>query len=140
MDQERRLPPQAGPALPAGDSPQAAISLSRGTAWDPHSTHRPDVPLAADEDARYRRAGCPARVSVWALQTSRGSTDEVYQARRLDVVRIFARHLQALDPATELPPDDVLSRRYRRIPPYLYSPEQITALMSAADSLRRAPR
>ena len=41
----------------------------------------------------------------WALQTSRGSTDEVYQARRLDVVRIFARHLQALDPATEIPPD-----------------------------------
>ena len=27
MDQERRLPPQADPALPAGDSPQAAISL-----------------------------------------------------------------------------------------------------------------
>ena len=76
----------------------------------------------------------------WALQTSRGSTDEVYQARRLDVVRIFARHLQALDPATEIPPDDVLSRRYRRIPPYLYSPEQITALMSAADSLAPAMR
>ena len=28
--------------------------------------------------------------------------------------RIFARHLQALDPTTEVPPDDVLSRRYRR--------------------------
>jgi integrase len=76
----------------------------------------------------------------WALQTSRGSTDEVYQARRLDVVRIFARHLQALDPSAEIPPDDVLSRRYRRIPPYLYSPEQITALMSAADSLAPAMR
>ncbi len=76
----------------------------------------------------------------WALQTSRGSTDEVYQARRLDVVRIFARHLQALDPATEIPPGDVLSRRYRRIPPYLYSPEEITALMSAAGSLAPAVR
>ena len=30
------------------------------------------------------------------------------QARRLDVARIFARHLQALDPATEVPRDDVL--------------------------------
>lgn len=40
----------------------------------------------------------------WATRTSRGSGDEVYQARRLDVVRIFARHLQALDPATEVPP------------------------------------
>ena len=39
------------------------------------------------------------------------AASEVYQARRLDVVRIFARHLQALDPATEVPPEDVLSRR-----------------------------
>ena len=70
----------------------------------------------------------------------RGSGNEVYQARRLDVVRIFARHLQALDPATEVPPDDVLSRRYRRIPPYLYSPDEIAALMNAADALRPALR
>lgn len=72
---------------------------------------------------------------TWATQTARASGDEVYQARRLDVVRIFARHLQALDPATEVPPEDVLSHRYLRIPPYLYSPEEVTALMSAADGL-----
>jgi integrase len=71
----------------------------------------------------------------WATQTTRGSSDAVYQARRLDVARIVARHLQALDPATEVPPDDVLSRRYRRIPPYLYPPQEITALMNAADGL-----
>ena len=76
----------------------------------------------------------------WATRTSRGSDDEVYQARRLDVVRIFARHLRALDPATEVPPEDVLSRRYRRIPPYLYSPREIAALMSAADDLAPALR
>jgi integrase/recombinase XerD len=71
----------------------------------------------------------------WATRTAKGSGDEVYQARRLDVARIFARHLQALDPATEVRPDDVLSRRYRRIPPYLYSPEEVAALMNAADDL-----
>ncbi len=76
----------------------------------------------------------------WATRTTRGSGDEVYQARRLDVVRIFARHLQALDPATEVPPEDVLSRRYRRIPPYLYSPEELAALMSAAEGLAPAIR
>ena len=76
----------------------------------------------------------------WATRTTRGSGDEVYQARRLDVVRIFARHLQALDPATEVPPDDVLARRYRRIPPYLYSPQEVAALMSAADGLAPAMR
>jgi len=71
----------------------------------------------------------------WATRTSRGSGDEVYQARRLDVARIFARHLQALDPATEVPPGDVLSRRQGRIPPYLYSPREIAALMNAAGDL-----
>ena len=76
----------------------------------------------------------------WAARTARGSGDEVYQARRLDVARIFARHLQALDPATEVPPGDVLSRRYRRIPPYLYSSEEVAALMSAADGLAPAMR
>jgi len=77
---------------------------------------------------------------AWATQTSRGSGDEVYQARRLDTVRIFARHLQALDPATEIPPGDVLSRRYRRIQPYLYPPGEVAALMSAADGLAPAIR
>ena len=48
------------------------------------------------------------------------------------VVRIFARHLAALDPATEVPPEDMLPHRYRRIAPYLYSPGEITALMAAA--------
>jgi integrase/recombinase XerD len=76
----------------------------------------------------------------WATRTSRGSGNEVYQARRLDVVRIFARHLQALDPATEVPSDDVLSRRYLRIQPYLYSPAEIAALMTAAGALRPALR
>ena len=76
----------------------------------------------------------------WATTTSRGSDHEAYQARRLDVVRIFARHLQPLDPATEVPPGDVLDRRQCRIPPYLYSPQEVTALMSAARALRPALR
>ena len=71
----------------------------------------------------------------WATRTVTGSDDPVYQARRLDVVRIFARHLQAIDPATQVPPDDVLSRRYRRVPPYLYTATEVTALMSAAGRL-----
>ena len=50
-----------------------------------------------------------------AIQTSRGSHDEVYWSRRLMVVRIFARHLAAMDPATEVPPEDMLPHHYRRI-------------------------
>ena len=74
----------------------------------------------------------------WA--TSTPSDHEAYQARRLDIVRIFARHLQPLDPGTEVPPEDVLDRRQWRIPPYLYSPQEVTALMAAARTLQPAFR
>jgi integrase/recombinase XerD len=72
---------------------------------------------------------------AWATDTPR-SSDEVYRSRRLMVVRIFARHLQTLDPATEVPPPDVLAHHKRRRTPYLYSPQEITALMAAADELK----
>ncbi len=76
----------------------------------------------------------------WATQSPHASTDEVYWSRRLMVVRSFARHLKTLDPATEIPPSDVLPHHYRRIPPYLYSPDEITALLVAAGRLAPALR
>jgi integrase/recombinase XerD len=71
---------------------------------------------------------------AWATTTLR-SCDEVHWSRRLMVVRVFARHLAVLDPATEIPPADILPHHYRRVTPHLYTPEQIAALMAAADAL-----
>ena len=53
-------------------------------------------------------------------------------ARRLAEVRIFARYVQALDPATEVPPPGLLPVRTRRLTPYLYSDDEIAALMAGA--------
>jgi integrase/recombinase XerD len=72
---------------------------------------------------------------AWATGTAR-SRDRLWWARRLMVVRIFARHLQALDPATQVPPMDVLPHSYRRTTPYLYSPQQLAGLVQAAGRLR----
>ncbi len=72
---------------------------------------------------------------TWAASPARGSTDPAYLARRLDIARIFARHMQVLDPATEVPPPDALPRRYRRITPYLYPPEETAAILRAAGEL-----
>jgi integrase/recombinase XerD len=71
----------------------------------------------------------------WARGTLRGSDHATYLARRLMVVRIFARHMKTLDPATEVPPEDVLPQRKYRIAPYLYSPAEINALIEAASGL-----
>ena len=65
---------------------------------------------------------------AWATGTTR-SRDPLWWARRLMVVRIFARYLQALDPATQVPPMDVLPHAYRRTTPYLYSPQQLADLV-----------
>jgi integrase len=72
---------------------------------------------------------------AWATGTTR-SRDPLWWARRLMVVRIFARHLRALDPATQVPPPDVLPHAYRRSTPYLYSAQQLADLVEAASRLR----
>ena len=69
---------------------------------------------------------------TWA--TSAG-TDPSYWAHRLSIVRQFARHLQTIDPACEVPPAQLLPYRAPRATPYLYAPEEIRALMRAAGDL-----
>jgi integrase/recombinase XerD len=76
---------------------------------------------------------------AWATSTER-STDQVHWSRRLMVVRIFARHLQALVPATEIPPDDALPHHYRRVTPHLFTPGELQAILTATDALRPAFR
>ena len=55
-----------------------------------------------------------------------------YLGKRLCVVRGFARHLKAFDPATEVPSADLLRWQACRAVPYIYSDEDIAALMTAA--------
>ncbi|TMR08159.1 integrase [Nonomuraea turkmeniaca] len=71
---------------------------------------------------------------TWAMLPT--SADPSWWAKRLTVVRVFSRHLAALDERTEVPPEDLLPRGHERsAPPFLYSPEQIIALITAAGTL-----
>lgn len=56
-------------------------------------------------------------------------------AARLSVVRGFAHHLQASDPATTVPPAGLFPNQPRRAIPYLYSSEELTRLLTAARTL-----
>ena len=62
----------------------------------------------------------------------------VQWAHRLSMVRGFARYLQAIDPATEVPPHDVFAARYQRPTPYLWQEIEVLDLMAAARLLRPA--
>jgi len=58
---------------------------------------------------------------------------------RLCVTRDFARYVSALDPATQVPPTDLLARRgpsSARAEPFVYSPDEVTALMAATSCIR----
>ena len=54
---------------------------------------------------------------------------------RLGIVRRFARYAHAVDPRHEVPPPSLLSHRYRRPQPYLYSNGEIDDLLRAAQGL-----
>jgi integrase len=62
----------------------------------------------------------------------------ISHARRLDIVRRFARYLKHSVPQTEVPPEGVLGPSYRRIPPHIYSEEEVSALMGACRRLTPA--
>ena len=56
--------------------------------------------------------------------------------QRLTVARGFARYLATIDPASQIPPVDLLPGHRPRIAPYVYSEAEIVALMHAARALR----
>lgn len=70
----------------------------------------------------------------WAQQP--GTVQPAEWARRLSYVRVFARHRSATDPRTQIPPTGLLPFRPKRAQPYLYTDDEINALLSAALRLR----
>jgi integrase len=57
-------------------------------------------------------------------------------ANRMTMARGFAAYLHAIDPLHEVPPADLFRHGPHRAVPYLYSDEEVTALIDAAATLR----
>ena len=71
---------------------------------------------------------------AWATRPA--GADAIWTSRRLAEVRLFARHLRTLDGVSEVPPADLLPAQARRATPYLYTLQEIAALMRATVILR----
>ncbi len=56
-------------------------------------------------------------------------------AKRLGLVRGFARYANAVDPRHQIPPQGLIAHRYRRQPPHIYSDREIADLIAAAREL-----
>lgn len=87
--------------------------------WADHSGHR--GPLTTDLALRWARLPQAATALYWA--------------RRLEVVRCFARHRAILDPRTQIPPQRLLGPAHGRRTPFIYSARQIQQLLAAAGRL-----
>lgn len=70
---------------------------------------------------------------AWARLPERARPN--HWAARLAVARGFARYLQTIDPAAEVPPPGVFPARRHRPAPYLWSPEEICGLLEGARAL-----
>ena len=71
----------------------------------------------------------------WATEPSHAQPAQ--WAKRLGLVRGFARYANAVDPRHQVPPQGLITQRYRRSRPYIYSDREIAALIAAArDAVR----
>ncbi len=70
---------------------------------------------------------------AWSHQPANGHP--AWWRQRLILVRGFAKYLHTLDPATQVPPTELLPRGNCRATPYLYSDADIAGLMAAARAL-----
>jgi integrase len=89
--------------------------------------------------ARYAdNAGHTGPVTIdvalrWAQEAT--TATPLYRARRLEVVRGFAKYMIAMEPRTEIPPVGLLGPAHRRMPPYIFSTSDIAGLLLAASHL-----
>ncbi|MDO9227456.1 MAG: tyrosine-type recombinase/integrase [Pseudomonadota bacterium] len=70
---------------------------------------------------------------AWARSSRRPSP--LTWARRVEVLRGFARFCLREDPATEIPPRSLFGPAHRRLVPHIYTDSELSALLDAANGL-----
>jgi integrase len=70
---------------------------------------------------------------AWANSSKK--TSEIYPARRIETIRGLAKFCALFEPETQVPPPGLLGRGHRRVPPHIYTSEELSNLMQAAIEL-----
>jgi integrase/recombinase XerD len=109
------------------------LTLRRSLGFKLHEAGKLLLAFATFMEYRHASYITPQLARAWAQQPS--TVQPAEWARRLSVVRTFARHRSATDPRTQIPPEGLLPYRPKRARPYLYSDQEIRDLLRAALSL-----
>jgi integrase len=83
-----------------------------------------------------RRASFVTTAAAIAWATQPRDATPAWWTQRLVIVRGFAKYLQTIESRTEVPSLDHLPHHRARSAPYVYSTADVTALLSATDTLR----
>jgi integrase len=86
----------------------------------------------ADEHFPQHPLTTPVAVA-WARSARRPSP--MTWARRLEIIRPFARYLRRYDPATEVPAVGLLGRAHRRLAPHVYTGDEVGRVLREAGRL-----
>lgn len=86
------------------------------------------------EQVGHRRPITVDLATRWALRSR--SREPAQAARRLAMIRVFARHRALIESATEIPPVGLLRRAPRRKQPHIYSDTEIRLLLQQASRMR----
>lgn len=121
-------------ATSMSDKVERYLQHRRGLGYQLRIEGRQLQQFAAFVDASGHRGPLTVNLAAqWARLPAAG--DRLYWARRLEVVRCFAKYLAVTEPNTELPPRGLFGRAHRRTTPHVYTNAEVTALMAAAGRL-----
>ena len=116
-----------------GQSVEDYLSIRRTLGYKLVDESRLLMDFAAFVDQHGGVAVTTELAVAWAMGPQGSSPG--WWATRLSMVRGFARHHQTIDPLSEIPPVGLLPRRNHRPTPYLYSDDDVVALLTAARTL-----
>lgn len=119
------------PVSALGEHLARYLAVRRAVGFRSEEHGRALVDFVAFIDAGPGEAITVDATLAWA---ARASTDQMV-ARRLSMVRHFARHVVVFDPTTEVPPTNLGPPDPGRQPPYLYGASEVEALMRACRQL-----
>jgi site-specific recombinase XerD len=84
---------------------------------------------------RVRHPGPLSTALALRWATLPRAVERAYHARRLNIVRVFARHQTVLEPATQVPPRHLLGPDFRRKTPHLFTLQQLHQLLQRTNAL-----
>jgi integrase len=127
------------PPMKSGGSMQSKIDAyiahrrQGGYALSREATQLANFARFADK-IRHRGPLTLELASRWALASQHGRP--ITAARRIEVLRGFARYYQQFEPATVIPPLRLFGPGHRRLTPHIYTDSEIDGLLLAAAKLR----